>query len=482
MNLNGEFENIEQTGVEEENEEVKPFELVNATALFAAEEAVFKEVQEAFFDLNDVCASIDASGGMSQQIAQEAQKVIENFINEEMPIGYFTKQPSATHLRYALEELDSKYIAVIVAAIAAAIGVAYKIYKWFTKDSKTSEKSDKEIKETVEKRTEVVSNIAEAVSSYDKEVSREYSIDELVSMVAKNDPESKASKATLRVDGIMFDILSPSSMILKRTGELIQERNLGSHLTMVHETVKDLERLATDNLFSREELRYQETRKQLKRIVEKTHLSQNQSLYEMGYLGHNVPTGKIVEDLRRTFETLKSGGLKSIVNYSDALDRFLKIKNDVWVTNFIHLHKRFIELIVVIQDYLEMTQKEVEEQSRIFPPIDPNSMDFRESSPREMTNKYSMSAEERQELLSVITALNREQMNLQTIYLYIEEVYFKYMDGIERIFRGTLKEIEKELKQMKMNLEAGRSSASQQKIEELEKAQALFKEKFGSFK
>lgn len=59
-------------------------------------------------DLELLRESISTHGGMSQTIALEAQVLLPNFINEERPLGFFTKHPSRTMLNAALEEVEAE--------------------------------------------------------------------------------------------------------------------------------------------------------------------------------------------------------------------------------------------------------------------------------------------------------------------------------------------------------------------------------------
>lgn len=67
--------------------------------------------EELFIQLRDlrlVRESIRTNGGMSQSIALEAHAIMPEFINEERPVGFFTKMPSKTMLAAALEDIGKE--------------------------------------------------------------------------------------------------------------------------------------------------------------------------------------------------------------------------------------------------------------------------------------------------------------------------------------------------------------------------------------
>ena len=58
-------------------------------------------------DLELLQQNIKEQGGMCQGIALEAHAILPDFINDERPIGFFTKYPSRTQLTAALEDIDA---------------------------------------------------------------------------------------------------------------------------------------------------------------------------------------------------------------------------------------------------------------------------------------------------------------------------------------------------------------------------------------
>lgn len=65
-----------------------------------------EEYQVAMRDLQLFTDSITNAGGMSLSIAQESISLMPGFVNEDRPLGFFTKHPSKTQLSAALEAVE----------------------------------------------------------------------------------------------------------------------------------------------------------------------------------------------------------------------------------------------------------------------------------------------------------------------------------------------------------------------------------------
>lgn len=112
-------------------------------------------------DLLYLADAIEKSKGMNQSFAMEAEKLLPGF--GAVPIGFYTKDTTATRYKVSLEEISKSMwgvIAAVALAIAAMIG---KLIKWLFSDKKDSAtdatKSSKSatpenIKASTEKRKE----------------------------------------------------------------------------------------------------------------------------------------------------------------------------------------------------------------------------------------------------------------------------------------------------------------------------------------
>lgn len=134
-------------------------------------------------DLNYLREDMIKTHGMSQAFAMEAERILPGFGN--VPVAYYSKEPSATRYRVSLEELDKGMWGLIAAAAAAVIVIIYKIFKWITgggkkdddKDAKgtggtTVEAAEKRvdkkvelIEETSKESVEVINTLKEAENS-----------------------------------------------------------------------------------------------------------------------------------------------------------------------------------------------------------------------------------------------------------------------------------------------------------------------------
>lgn len=91
--------------------------------------------EDQIFDLEQLALSIEQVGGMSQRFAMESERIVPGLlINDRVPLGYYSKDTSATRLKISLEEITKGMWALIAAGIAAALALLYKLYKWFTGD------------------------------------------------------------------------------------------------------------------------------------------------------------------------------------------------------------------------------------------------------------------------------------------------------------------------------------------------------------
>lgn len=119
-------------GLELENEEL--FEEPEAGQLpdLEADVKLITSFEHRFEDLGRLADDIQRSGGMNQNFAMEAERLSPGFLSEQVPLGYYSKDTSATRLKVSLEEISKGMWALIAAGIAAALALVYKLIKWFT--------------------------------------------------------------------------------------------------------------------------------------------------------------------------------------------------------------------------------------------------------------------------------------------------------------------------------------------------------------
>ena len=92
-------------------------------------------VEDQLFDLEQLALSIEKAGGMNQRFAMESERIVPGLlVTDRIPLGFYSKDTTATRLRVSLEEITKGMWALIAAGIAAALAMLYKLYKWFTGD------------------------------------------------------------------------------------------------------------------------------------------------------------------------------------------------------------------------------------------------------------------------------------------------------------------------------------------------------------
>jgi hypothetical protein len=122
VNADNEFDEPDYEYVETVGTGQPPPEYAEESEMIAALESQFLDFQYLFDD-------IKGAGGMCQQLAMEAHKLVPEF-REKYPVGYFTKEPSATLYRPALEELHEGIWALIGAATIAVMAAIWKFVSW----------------------------------------------------------------------------------------------------------------------------------------------------------------------------------------------------------------------------------------------------------------------------------------------------------------------------------------------------------------
>jgi len=93
------------------------------------DEEMVAALEAQFLDLQYLLQDMFKEGGMNQQLAMEAHRVLPEMA-EKYPLGYFTKQTTATLYKPALEELHAGVWALIGAASLAIAAIIWKFVRW----------------------------------------------------------------------------------------------------------------------------------------------------------------------------------------------------------------------------------------------------------------------------------------------------------------------------------------------------------------
>lgn len=104
--------------------------------------------------------SMNKTGGMCQRYAEEAMSLFPEFGG--VPLTHYSTLPTKTRYSVSLEELNGGMIALITAAVAAAIALIYKIYKWIVGDKSKDDKkpvTEQEIEEKGKETIKAIENV-----------------------------------------------------------------------------------------------------------------------------------------------------------------------------------------------------------------------------------------------------------------------------------------------------------------------------------
>lgn len=121
LNAGNELDNEELFG------EVTPGEMPD----FDGEIKLVTAFEHRIEDLERLAESIEQTGGMNQNFAMEAERILPGFLHEKAPLGYYSKDTSATRLRVSMEEITKGMWALIAAGVAAALALVVKLISWF---------------------------------------------------------------------------------------------------------------------------------------------------------------------------------------------------------------------------------------------------------------------------------------------------------------------------------------------------------------
>lgn len=119
-------------GAELDNEELFEDPVAGELPDLDAEIKLVTSFEHQLLDLSRVAEDIVNAGGMCQRFALEAEAIVPGYlITDRVPLGYYSKDISATRLKLALEEVSKGMWALIAAGIAAALALLIKLISWF---------------------------------------------------------------------------------------------------------------------------------------------------------------------------------------------------------------------------------------------------------------------------------------------------------------------------------------------------------------
>lgn len=137
--------------------------------------------------------------GISLEDAQYLSGLAPDILPGTCPINSFTRIPSGTNLKVALEAIDYKRAGVIAAIVAALTTFLYKVYQWLTTGS-TSGTGDEspaaKTAERIEAAEEKVLDRIETIQSSDHASDFQKKLYEQAKAIASHDANSPSSELT----------------------------------------------------------------------------------------------------------------------------------------------------------------------------------------------------------------------------------------------------------------------------------------------
>lgn len=126
-------------GVELEHEEIFVDPTPGEVPELAVDVEILVSLEARLDDLAYLRQDMERAHGMTQSFAMEAERILPGSMG--VPVGYFTKTPTATRYTVATESLSKGVWALIAAAVAAVAAAIIKFYLWLSGDPKGDPKN-----------------------------------------------------------------------------------------------------------------------------------------------------------------------------------------------------------------------------------------------------------------------------------------------------------------------------------------------------
>lgn len=340
------------------------------------EEEVLTSLENQVLDLQNLADDIMQSHGMNQKFALEAQNLLPGF--GSVPLGYYSKDLSATRFKVSLEELHQGIWALIGAAAAAIAVMLYKLYKWIWGDESSSSSSsdggsisssdiasvEKDATEKVKKVKDNVETLEKAKESVDKledQLKRENitKVDkdgkETVHVTPKNVVETYITdqerfddiqKFLTARDPVFHDILAngPYSKIIKQTIPLFNE--IAVLLKVKTENLKHIHDADKDD--------------QHNQVIKNQHVHMLDELTKPVTLGDNKTLLELATDINEVLNRVK-GETKVLPEMT--LQEMMKATIDAYknadIQRLVTAHAGSLEQALSMQKYMDQMKTEL---------------------------------------------------------------------------------------------------------------------------
>ncbi len=163
-------------------------------------------------DLAYLRQDMERTHGMTQSFAMEAERILPGSLG--VPVGYFTKDPSATRYAISLEALSKGVWAIIVAAAAAVAAAIVKFYLWITGNPSSNTKDPEKAAKAAEKKAEENESKAEEnveqMQEAAKSVSKMRQVFDAGDLYPKGQPPDTSRPLEATVDDLVNALLTES--------------------------------------------------------------------------------------------------------------------------------------------------------------------------------------------------------------------------------------------------------------------------------
>ena len=93
---------------------------------------VLAAVVNKFNNLTYLSSDINAAQGMNKTFAMEAERIMPGFLNEDVPLGYFTEEPTGTRLKLSLEAIAAEQKSLLQRIIESIVAMIRKAVQWLS--------------------------------------------------------------------------------------------------------------------------------------------------------------------------------------------------------------------------------------------------------------------------------------------------------------------------------------------------------------
>lgn len=424
-----------------------------------------------FINLSDLLRDMRAQGGMSQALALEADAVIPGFLNIDRPLGMYTKFPSMTQYRMALEEFDAKRWGVVGAIVATALAVIYKIFTWMTgnKDSKKDGEgplTDKALAKAEDRagtNEAKAEKIKEAVADADKSLPSEVKVEELAKQVVKENEDSHVGKTTTGMSALDYDILtsgaSSNNELLTRN-LMLAVQEMGRQLPIFEHAINDFSKVVDTDIFSIHSIDEMRNTAYFKKYRDSKDSLLKEPLL-ITYRGTARPIQEVTKIFTETYARLKSEKRTEITDFKTFLDRLTKLKSEGAVHTFRTTAESYHEVMVGFEHRLKELDAVVKrgQSSRVVT----------DEKGREVREEANITQEFLTDMQTIVRKLMGDALAIRALYDLAYRVFISDTDRIYRHAEMALGEITKKAKEAATEVPEEKASLIDEAVEALKR-------------